>query len=134
MERYRGTLPTRVGGRHNMLAGDNELSDRSTILDGPRVGDTGGGHWYQCLWLIGGSACGMEGGFIRGAHYMAGTSHRGGQTGLQCGWQLVGSRLSLWPHRSSETGGASRGPQPTVHDLLWDPTHYRRRLQRYPRS
>ena len=62
---------------------------------------------------------------------MAGTSHRGGQTSLPCGWQSSGSRLSLWPYRSSETRGATRGPQPAVPDLLQDPTHYRPRLQRY---
>ena len=52
---------------------------------------------------------------------MAGATHRGGQTGLPRGW----------PHRNSETGGAMRGPQPAVHDLLWDLAHYRQRLHRY---
>ena len=117
-----------------MPAGDNDLLDRSAIPDGTRVGDIGGSHRYRCLWPIGGSASSMEGGFIRGDHYMAGASHRGGQTGLPGGCQSIGSCLNLWPHRSSETRGAMRGPQSAVHDLLWDPAHYRRRLQRYPRS
>ena len=51
------------GGGHNMPTGDNDLSDRSAILDSPRVGDTGGGHRYRRLWLIGGAASGM-GGFL----------------------------------------------------------------------
>ena len=61
-----------------MPTGDNDESDRSAILDGPRVGVIGGGHLYRCLWLVEGSASGMEGGFVRGDHYMAGASHRNG--------------------------------------------------------
>ena len=45
-ERDCGTLPARVGGRHYMLTRDNVESGRLAFLDGPRVGDLGGGYMY----------------------------------------------------------------------------------------
>ena len=107
-----------------MPAGDNDESDRSAILDGPWVGITGGGQLYRCLRSIGRFDFGMEGRVIQGDHYMARATYRGGQTGLSRGRHLAGSRISIWSHRNSETRGATRGYQPAVHDLRWDPAHY----------
>ena len=54
------------------------------------------------------SASGMEGGFIRGDHYMAGC-HIAVARLVSCadGSQLVAASTS---HRNSKTGGATRGP------------------------
>ena len=57
-------LPTRVGGRHYLPTRDNVESIRSTFLDGPLVGDLGGGHLYRCLGPFRGSDVGMEGGDV----------------------------------------------------------------------
>ena len=115
----------RVGGRHYMPTWNNVESGRSAFLDGPRVGDLEGDHMYWCIGSFRGSAFGIEGGVVRSDHYLAGTPHRSGQTSRPYGWQSSSSCLS------PETGGAMRGPQTVVHDLLRTPAHYRRRLQHY---
>ena len=61
-----------------MTTGDNVESSSSTFLDGPRVGDLGGGYIYQCLKPFRGFAPSMEGGGLRGDQYLAGMSHRSG--------------------------------------------------------
>ena len=85
-KRDRGPLPTRVGGGHYLLTRDNVELSRSALLDGPWVGVLRGGHMYRCLELFRRFASGMEGGALRGDHYLAGTSHCSGQTSRPHGW------------------------------------------------